>query len=74
MTEEEADALDEYYTANPPQVKAGLKGGFFTEHKDHIVILDDLSSSYIRSMAEATNKTPMQIVGEMVRQKLAASA
>jgi hypothetical protein len=74
MTEEEADALDEYYTANPPKVKTGVKGGFFTEHTDHMVILDDLSSSYIRSMAEATDKTPTQIVGEMVRQKLALSA
>jgi len=30
MTEEEADALDEYYTKNSPKVDPAKKGGFFT--------------------------------------------
>jgi hypothetical protein len=28
MTEEEADALDEYYTKNPPKVDPSKNGGF----------------------------------------------
>jgi hypothetical protein len=52
MTEAEADALDEYYTQNPPIVKPGQKGGFFTEHAGNIVVVDDLSAAYIRSRAD----------------------
>jgi len=41
MTDEEADALDELVTRNPPQVSGDGKSGFFMRHKGNIVILDD---------------------------------
>ena len=34
MTDEEADALDEYFTKNPPKVDPARRGtGFFTRRK-----------------------------------------
>jgi hypothetical protein len=38
------------------------------------VFLDDLSAGYIRSKADAAHKTPTEIIGEMVREKIAATA
>jgi hypothetical protein len=41
MTDEEADALDELVTRNPPRVSGDGKSGFFMKHKGNIVILDE---------------------------------
>ena len=72
MTEEEAWALDDEVTRNPPNV-AGIPGGFFTDRRDRMVILDQFSAGYIKSAAEAEHKTPTEIVGQLVREKIAAS-
>jgi hypothetical protein len=73
MTEEEAWALDDEVTRNPPDV-AGKPGGFFTERRDRMVILDQFSAGYIKSAAEAEHKTPAEIIGELVREKIAISS
>jgi hypothetical protein len=73
MTDEEADALDEYYTKNPPKTDP-TKPGIFARNVDHMVILDDLSAGYIRSRSEASRKTPSQIIGELVRREIARTA
>jgi len=39
MTEEEADALDELVTRNPPRVSGDGKNGFFMKHKGNIEIV-----------------------------------
>jgi len=39
MTEEEADALDELVTKNPPRVSGDGKNGFFMKHKGNIEIV-----------------------------------
>ena len=41
MTDEEADALDELVTKNPPRVSGDGKSGFFMKYKGNIVILDE---------------------------------
>ena len=74
MTEEEADALDEYYTKNPPKVDPSKKGGIFTRQRELIDILDGVSADYIMSHSTLTNKMPAQIIGEMVRERISASA
>jgi hypothetical protein len=73
MTEEEAWALDDEVTRNPPNV-AGKPGGFFTDRRDRMVILDQFSAGYIKSAAQARNKTPAEIIGELVREKIAAAS
>ena len=72
MTEEEAWALDDEVTRDPPNV-AGKPGGFFTDRRDRMVILDQFSAGYIKSAAEAEHKTPAEIIGEMIRREIAAA-
>jgi hypothetical protein len=71
MTDEEADALDELVTKNPPKVSGNGKSGFFMKHKGNIVILDDISSTWLRVTSESTHKTPSDIISEMIREKIA---
>jgi hypothetical protein len=73
MTEEEAWALDDEVTRKAPDT-AGKPGGFFTDRRDRMVILDQFSAGYIKSAARSMNKTPAEIIGELVREKIAAAA
>jgi len=73
MTEEEADALDELVTLHPPKVSGDGKSGFFMRHKGEIVILDDVSATWLRVRSEVTRQSPTEIIGEMVRERIAAS-
>ena len=72
MTDEEADALDEYYTKNPPKVDPRKNGGF-AKKSFKMVAIDDLSADYLITKALADHKTPDQIIGEMVRERIAAA-
>jgi len=72
MTDEEADALDEYYTKNPPRVDPSKNGGF-AKKSFRMVALDRLSEDYLLTRSIATHKTPTEIISEMVREKLTAS-
>ena len=73
MTDEEAEALDELVTQNPPKVSGDGKSGFFMKHKGNIVILDDVSATWLRVTSESTHKSPSELVNEMVREKLAVA-
>jgi hypothetical protein len=73
MTEEEARALDDEVTRNPPNV-AGIPGGFFTDRRDRMVILDQFSAGYIKSAAESEHKTPTEIIGALIREKVSGSS
>ena len=68
MTEEEADALDELVTKNPPRVDPSK-----ARHVVRMAPLDDLSADYLLSLSNATRKTPSEIISEMVRERLTAS-
>ena len=72
MTDEEADALDEYYTLNPPKVDPAKNGGF-AKKSFRMIALDDLSADYVFTKALSDHKTPSEIIGEMVRERIAAS-
>jgi len=72
MTEEEADALDEYYTKNPPKVDPGKNGGF-AKKSFRMIAIDSLSENYLLTKSIETNKTPMELVSEMVRERIEAS-
>ena len=72
LTEEEYDALDEYWTKNTPKV--GPNGtGFVSRREARLFGLDDLSADYLLTKAIADHKTPAEIIGELVREKLAAA-
>jgi hypothetical protein len=71
LTEEEYDALDEYWTKNTPVIDTG-KSGFVTRRMGaHIVEVDKLTAAWLRAKQEATHKTPAQIIGELVRKEMA---
>ena len=74
MTEEEAWALDEEVTKNPPKVSGDGKSGFFMKHKNEIVILDSVSATWLRLKSEITQKSATEIIGELVREKIASEA
>jgi len=72
LSDEEAEALDELLTRTTP--KLGPNGtGFFARNRDYLVILDDLSARYVHSCADATHKTPTEIIGDLVRKELRAA-
>ena len=62
MTDEEYDALDEYYTKNPPKLSGNGKSGVFAQHQGHVVFVDDLSADWLRIKAEAAQTTPAHII------------
>ena len=66
MTEEEAWALAEEVERNPPRVDPSK-----ARHITRMVAIDDLSADYLLSISTASQKTPSQIIGEMVREKMA---
>jgi hypothetical protein len=72
MTEEEADALDEEITTADITLNSG-EGGIFTRQRKLLDALDRVSADYIMTRALATNKMPLQILGEVVHEKIAAS-
>jgi hypothetical protein len=74
MTEDEADALDELWTKTTPKVSGEGKNGFFMKHKGHIIIVDDVSAAYLRARAESKGKTPGEIIDDIIKEKIAASA
>jgi hypothetical protein len=76
MTEEEADALDEYYTKNPPKIDPAKRGtGFFTRRKTEgrTITVDAFAADYLTTKAIATHKTPAEIISEMIWERIAAS-
>ena len=72
MTEEEADRLDELWTKTTPEIDT-TKPGYFTKHMAHLIEVDTVSAAYLRARAEASNKTPTQIIGEIVREQIIAA-
>jgi hypothetical protein len=73
-TDEEYDALDEFYTKNPPRVDPARKGGMFTRQRELLDVLDTVFADYIRTKAEADHKMPAHIIAEMVRERIAAAS
>jgi hypothetical protein len=76
LTEEEYDALDEHYTQNPPKIDPSKKGtGFFTQRTAaaRTITVDKLSANYLQTRAMATQKTPAEIISELVQKEIAAA-
>jgi len=67
MTDEEAYALDKYYTKNPPKVDP-LKARI----RIPLIRVDTITAKYLNEKAKETHKTPGDIIGEMVQRELAA--
>ena len=68
MTEEEAFALDDYYTKNPPKVDPSK-----ARIRIPMVRVDNVTAEYLSAKAKKSHKTPSDIIGEMVQKELAAA-
>jgi len=73
MTDEEAKPLAEEVTKNPPKVSGSGKNGLFMKDKRNIVLLDDMSTTWLRVISESTNKTPSELVSEIMRERIAVA-
>jgi hypothetical protein len=74
MTEEEYNVLDELWTNNPPKVSGDGKSGFFIKHKNEIVILDNVSATWLQLKSEISHKSTSEIIGDLIREKIAADS
>jgi hypothetical protein len=72
MTEEEADALDEKKKKTTPKIKKG-EGGFFTEHRARMLLLDETTVRILDARAKAVHQTPTEYITQLVRKDLTAA-
>ena len=70
MTEEEADALDELWTKTTPKTRKG-EGGFFTEHRARMLLLDEATVRILDARAKAAHQTPTEFITKLIRKDLA---
>ena len=71
MTDEEANALDELLTNTTPRLTN--IPGIFAQQRALLGALDEITANYIMTKAEALHKKPSDIIGELVREKIAIS-
>jgi len=73
LTEEEAYALDDYVTNN--EITLGPNGsGWLTQRELRHLGMSNKTVNYLLTKATANNKTPAQIIDELVDEKIAVSA
>ena len=66
MTEEEAFALDEYYTKNPPKVDPSK-----ARIRVPMVRIDNITAEYLSEKAKVSHEKPEEILSSLVREKIA---
>ena len=71
MTEEEADALDELWTKTTPKIRKG-EGGFFTERRARMLLLDEATVHILDARAKAVHQTPTEYITQLIRKDFAA--
>ena len=72
MTDEEYDALDEELTRNPPRIISN-GSDWLSQREFRILGLKNMTIQYLLTKAKADNKSPVQIIDELVSEKIAAS-
>jgi len=72
LTDEEYDALDEYYTKNMPKVDFSKNGGY-TKKTPNVVIVDEFSGKWLLIKALETQKSTIEIIHEMIEKEIAAA-
>jgi len=73
MTDEEYDALDEELTRNPPRIISN-GSDWLSQREIRISGLKNMTIQYLLTRAKAANKSPVQIIDELVSKELAAAS
>jgi len=71
MSDEEAEVLDELLTNTTPRLTN--IPGIFARQRALLGALDDVTANYLITRAEALHKKPSDIIGELVREKIATA-
>jgi len=72
LTDQEADALDEELTRSIPAL-TNVEGPFIKNYRRSMTVaLDQVSAGYFQARMLATGQSPAELIGEMVREKIAA--
>ena len=71
-TDKETWALQKMWAENPPELLEGT--GPLTRHRELLRLLDDVTANYIITISERDRKTPLQVVGDIVREKVMISS
>jgi len=72
LTEEEAYALDDFVTNN--EITLGPNGtGWLSQREMRLWGMSNMAINYLMTKAMADNKTPAQIIDELVSEKIAAA-
>jgi hypothetical protein len=71
MTDAEYDALDERLTRTTPKVDFS-RPGVFASQRALLSVLDKIAADYIIAQAEATDKTPAEVIGNMAHKEIAS--
>ena len=74
MTDAEADYWDEYYTKNPP-IPGPNGTGFFSQRRKtaRSLTIDSFSADWLVTKAIAAQKTPSEIISDIVQREIAAA-
>jgi hypothetical protein len=72
MTDEEYDALDEELTRNPPRIISN-GSDWLSQREIRISGLKNMTVQYLLTKAKATQKSPVQIIDELVSEKITAA-
>ena len=72
MTDEEYNALDEELIVNPPKIISD-GSDWLSQREIRISGLKNLTVQYLLTKAKADKKSPVQIIDELVSEKLAAA-
>jgi hypothetical protein len=73
MTEEEAQYWSDYFMENPAKTDPSKPGVFARRKANRFSGMDNLTVNYLLTKSIETHKTPEEIIGEMVRERIAAS-
>jgi len=71
MTDEEYETLADEFARNPPKINTnGI--GWLTQWEMRHLGLQNMTVNYLLTKAKAVNKSPAQIIDELVSEKVAA--
>ena len=74
LTEQEAWELDKELTETTPELTE-VEGPFIKKYRESMMVaLDALSANYVQSVSIGTHKTPSEVIGELVREKIAVAS
>ena len=70
MTEEEAQYCSDFFMKNPPKTDPSKPGVFAQRKTNRFLGMDNLTVNYLLTKSIETNKTPEEIIGDLVRKEL----